>query len=268
MRQMAHIINPVMVGPASDLFFAQPVTFETMRVAREFARRQVEVELFTAQYPEDRALVPEGFAATPDLERSVLDLRDFQHRRKLPLLADILNRLAAASDAEYFIYTNVDIALLPHFYTAVNALIEQGHDAFVINRRTISAPYHNLAEIPLMYAEAGQKHEGHDCFVFRRAVYSQYRLGAVCVGMPWVGRALIWNLVAQAQRFQEFKKSHLTFHLGNELGWQNEKYSDYCAHNKAEAAKAGLEIERQYGPFDGHSPFSLYPLDINVMNNA
>jgi hypothetical protein len=33
---IAHIINPVDVGVSSDLFIAQPITFETMRVAREF----------------------------------------------------------------------------------------------------------------------------------------------------------------------------------------------------------------------------------------
>ena len=37
MNSIAHIIHPVMVKPPSDLIIAQPVTFETMRIAREFA---------------------------------------------------------------------------------------------------------------------------------------------------------------------------------------------------------------------------------------
>jgi len=266
-RKIAHIINPVSVGPSSDLFVAQPITFETMRIAREFARDQVEATFFSAQYPEDRALVPADFQMTPDLARSVLDLGNFQIRRKLPLLADILDRLYEASDAEYFIYTNVDIALMPQFYAAVNAFIEKGYDAFVINRRTILSKYQSVSEIPLMYAEAGERHEGHDCFVFRREVYSKYKLGAVCIGAPMIGRVFIWNLACHAKQFKEFKKQHLTFHIGNDLTWQREEYFDYFAHNKSEAAKVLMEIEKEHGPFDEFSPFSRYPLEFNVMSN-
>ena len=260
-RKIAHIINPVSVGPSSDLFVAQPITFETMKIAKEFARDQVEVEIFSAQYPEDRALVPADFKMTPDLTRSVLELGHFQMRRKLPLLKDILDRLYENSDAEYFIYTNVDIAPLPQFYTTVHAFIEAGHDAFVINRRTITAEYQSLAEIPLMYAEVGEKHEGYDCFVFRRQVYPQYELGAVCLGIPWVGRVLLWNLVCHAKNFYEFKKMHLTFHLGpgNDRAWQGEELADFRVHNVTEAKKVIAAMERAYGPFDGPSPFTLYP---------
>jgi hypothetical protein len=55
MRTFAHIINPVIVEPTSDLYVAQPVTFETMRIARDFATGQVAVKLLTTQYPEDHA---------------------------------------------------------------------------------------------------------------------------------------------------------------------------------------------------------------------
>ncbi len=68
----------------------------------------------------------------------MLDCGRFAVPRKLPLIKDILGRLYDASDAEYFIYTNVNIGLMPNFYVAVNAIIESGYDAFVINRRTIS----------------------------------------------------------------------------------------------------------------------------------
>jgi hypothetical protein len=59
------------VDKSSDLFAAQPITFETMRIARQFASGQVEVSLFTAQFVEDRSIVPEGFEATADLDRSI-----------------------------------------------------------------------------------------------------------------------------------------------------------------------------------------------------
>ena len=50
MREIAHIINPFIVGKSSDLFVAQPLTFETMRIAKEFARDRADVTLFSAQY--------------------------------------------------------------------------------------------------------------------------------------------------------------------------------------------------------------------------
>ncbi len=264
MRKIAHIINPVVVGEASDLFVAQPITFETMKIAKKFAESKIEVDLLTAQYPEDRALVPAGFQLTPDLARSVLDLGSFQKPRKLPLLADILDRLYAATDAEYLVYTNVDIALLPNFYVAVNALIDKGHDAFVINRRTIPAHYRRPAEIPLMYAEAGEKHPGFDCFVFKREAYPQYKLGAVCLGIPWIDHILIANLVCHAQNFFVFRKLHLTFHIGDSQTWLKEKYADYYAYNKEEARKTQAGLEQIHGPLQNIGAFARHALGIEA----
>lgn len=262
MRKIAHIINPVVVDQASDLFVAQPITFETMKSAQKFAAGQVAVELFTAQFQEDRNLVPAGFQLTPDLDRSVLDAGVFQKKRKLPLLADILDRLYAATDAEYCIYTNVDIAVQPHFYVAVNALIEKGYDAFVINRRTLEAIYSTPAEIPLMYADIGEKHPGYDCFVFRRDVYPRYQLDGVCLGILWIDDILIWNLVCHAQNFSVFRKLHLTFHLGDSQTWLKKKYSDYYAYNREAARRALAVLERTHGPLQEISGFTQNALGI------
>jgi hypothetical protein len=253
MTKIAHIINPVIVGRSSDLFVAQPITFETMKAAREFARGQVEVELFSAQYPEDRALVPEYIQMTPDLERSVLDLGTFQKKRKLPLIKDILDRLYEATDADYLIYTNVDIALMPHFYVSVNQLIDQGYDAFVINRRTISNAYRQSQHIPLMYAQAGKSHPGHDCFVFKRDVYPDYYLGNVCIGATEVGKTLNLNLICHANRFKEFKYLHLTFHIGDDRIWQSPANSDYCIHNEN-------ELFRVVGHYEAGQKLPNHPL--------
>lgn len=105
MHKLAHIINPVIIAQDSDLYTAQPITFETMRTARENAQGVVDVELYSAQFPEDRPLVPQCFGFTPDLKRSVLDLATFKQQRKLPLLQDILDRLYSATNAEYLIYS-------------------------------------------------------------------------------------------------------------------------------------------------------------------
>lgn len=243
MRKIAHIVNPVIVNKSSDLFGAQPVTFETMRTARNFARGQVQVAHFSAQYAEDRPLVPDDFQVTPDLERSVLDFGTFQQKRRLPLIKDILDRLYEASDADYLIYTNVDIALMPYFYVAVDRIIEDGYQAFVINRRTISEQYSHLDQLYLMFSQVGVKHPGYDCFVFDRTLYPEYKLGAACIGANWIGRVLITNLICHSKKFKAFEDLHLSFHIGDERSWKASTFQDYDKHNEDELHKILLEYK-------------------------
>jgi len=236
---IAHIINPVKVSERSDLYRSQPVTFETMRVASEYSALKdhgVEVQLFAAYFPEDEPFIPPLFTKTPPLDRSVPDMGRFVKTRKLPLLVDILDRLHdAAPSADYYVYTNADIALLPHFYLSVAGFVRDGYDAFVINRRTLPIDAMEIADLPKLYAQIGETHIGHDCFVFRGEAYPRYRLGHVGIGIRLVGRVLIWNLIAQAKKFKEFKDLHLTFHFGQDKPWQNPDYKDYDAHNHREA---------------------------------
>jgi len=259
--KLAHIVNPVAVKKKSDLFAAQPVTFETMRTARAMAEASVKVDLFTAQFEEDRRIIPSFFTITEDLDRSVLDLGEFKRKRKLPLLKDVLGRLYESSDAEYFIYTNVDIALMPQFYLVVDLLIRNGFDAFVINRRTIPAMPNRTADIPLMYSTIGQSHGGYDCFVFRRDSYPLFELGNVCLGMAWVGRILLINLAAHAKRYQLIRDVHLTFHLGDDQTWRGNEYDDYKAFNEREGSMALKVLDQKYGPFNRATVPGIYLTD-------
>ena len=259
MRSLAHIVNPVVVPETSDLRVAQPVTFESMRVAKSIAEDRLDIRQLVTCYPEDAEAAPADFESAGLLERSVLDVGTFAEPRKLPLLCDILGRLHAASEgADYLIYTNVDIALMPSFYLTVSGLIDEGFDAFVINRRTISDRYTVTADLPLMYAQAGESHKGHDCFVFRRSAYPSYRLGSVCVGAPWVGRVLLLNLIAFADRFEEFKDLHATFHIGDAQVWQADRFADLARFNRDEASEVMDELERRFGPLASDAVLARY----------
>ncbi len=247
MLTIAHIVHPVVVAPPSDLVVAQPVTFETMRAARELASDSVDVKLLAVQYADEAPVpLPSCFVRTPTLRRSVVDVGQFSELRKLALIRDILETLFAASDAEYFIYTNVDIAVQPHFYLTVARLIESGHDAVVINRRTISDSFTSVDEIPLMLAELGEPHIGHDCFVFRREVFPRFHLGNTCIGTRLVGRVLLWNLLATASRFVERKDLHATFHIGAVKPWKDPAFADYDRHNHAEALGVLRRLDEEY----------------------
>lgn len=222
MTEFAHIVNPVAVDPTSDLFVAQPITFETMRRARRAAAHTVEVSFFSAQYAEDRAVVPDDFHPTKDLDRSVLDVAPQVTKRKLPFVKDILDRLSGASGADYFIFTNVDIAVKPEFYTGVARLIQGGYDAFALTRRNIPGHFRTIEEIPQMYVEQGTPQRGPDCFVFRRALYPDFRLENIFVGEPGIGRVLVCNLIRYGRHpVGSISDAQLTFHIGNDGLWKS-----------------------------------------------
>jgi len=255
MKRIAHIINPVKVSEGSDLFTVQPITFETMRIAKEFAERKVEVELLCIQYSEDHEIIPGFFRRLPDLHRSVQDFGTFRQKKKYPLIKDILDALYAHSDAEYLIYTNSDIALLPHFYLAVNDFIAQGLDGFMINRRRISRKFRSVNDLPMMWSELGSPHPGFDCFVFHRSLYPKFILGNVCIGVPFLEATLAHNLFAFSSRFMLFTDKHLTMHIGMEvMPARDREYPDY---NHEEFRK----IYRQLRPLltPGKLPYAALP---------
>lgn len=259
--KIAHIINPVAKGPDSDLYTAQPITFETMRRAQEYAADSLDnVTLYATHYPEDASVVPVGFEVLPNLERSVLDEATFQRPRKLPILKDILDRLYANSDADIFVYTNVDIALMPTFYASVQAML-QSHDALVINRRKISDHYSSVDEIPLMYAEAGGMHGGFDCFVFRREIYGRFELGKTCIGVKGIGVIVLANMYAFASDLSLRRDAHLTFHIGNDMPWTSSDLDDYAAYNYLHINQALIALRDKAGPLDETTPHGRFLLN-------
>jgi hypothetical protein len=233
---LAHLINPVARPAADELRYAQPITFESIRLARENAVGKTRLELLTAQFPEDHPIIPDYFKPTQDLNRSVLDQRPFTHPKKFPLLADLLDRLYHGSEAEYLIYTNVDIALKPDFYIEVCRKIEAGYDAFMINRRRIPAIFQKPEQLPEMFALKGAAHPGFDCFVFHRSLYPKFQLAKVCIGIPYMEITFSQNLFCYAARCGLFDKEHLTFHLGMEIFKRRDP--QYLRYNRNEFRKA------------------------------
>ena len=232
---LAHIINPVFAKPGSELHIAQPLVFQSMINAQQLATNVATVELFTTQYPEDRQLIPQGFTILPDLERSVLDMHSFTQQKKLPLLADILQAAHDSSNAEYIVFTNADIILMPQFYAAVAELIGQGHDALIINRRRIERKYDKVEQLPLVLSEIGMSHPGYDCFVMRRSLIPELILEGICVGVPFIGVSLAHNLFAFADHLKVVDDMHLTVHQGVEV--MPKRDAEYYAYNRTQFDK-------------------------------
>lgn len=220
----AHIINPFAAKPGTEHDRAQRVTFESMRRALDYVHQHPDVaaEVLAVTFPADAPVIPSFLKAVPKLSRSVLDFAGFKQPRQFPLLADILNLGYEHSTADFLIFTNVDIAVQPHFYHAVRDLFAAAPAPFAcaINRRSLPDSFHGPEEIEAMYAHHGETHPGFDCFVFPRAFVPKLRLGHVCVGSTHLDYLLLANLDLLADfRFQILRDLHLTFHLGNDATW-------------------------------------------------
>lgn len=263
MRRFAHLINPVRVGPESDLNLAQPITFASMRRAKKDAEASgmIQVELLSAQFPEDHEVVPNYFLKTPDLQESVLDYGDFSVARKYPLIRQLFDCLYQNSDAEYLIFSNVDIGVQPHFYQAINAWIDQGHQALIINRRRIPAKYDSPDQLKSIYNNPGKSHPGFDCFVFHRDIYPDFVFENVCVGIPYIGILCAQNLFAFGKNFKLIDKEHLTFHIGMEVFKHRD--SEFLQHNKREFWKA---IEKLWPKLDSRKfPYNHWLMPLRLL---
>jgi len=249
--RIAHVTNPVRVPAGSDLFEAQPITFRSILAARDEARRHdIDVDLFTVQYSEDRDVAPGGFVPLPDLQRSVLDC-GVRGRRKLPLIRDILGALHEhSSGAELMIYTNVDIALMPFFYLAVADTVRRGHDAIIVNRRTVVPSDAASMPLSILYSLAGCGHPGWDCFVFHRDLFPGMDFGDTCIGAPLIGQALYANLALVAASFTELTDRHMTFHIGDDRTWTGRAQSGYWEHNRRQLQLTLRKLESRFGRMD------------------
>lgn len=210
--RLAHIVNPYVTGNVDEARIQQ-LTLSCMRRAKA-ETKNASVQLLSAQFPEDHNAVPEDFTKCADLSRSLLDL--VPGAKKLPLLQDILASLKNI-DADYFVYTNMDIAPMPYFYSAVAQLIEnEKHDALIINRRRLRADLLQ-ANPELLFAECGLPHPGYDCFVFKRSLLEKFDFGNAAIGVPGIGFLFAHNLFLVADSCKVYSEKHLTFHLGLEI---------------------------------------------------
>lgn len=239
--KFTHILNPY---PSSDSH--QTLTLESLAAARSFAPFEVETRAVTFEGEP----IPEGWSPTTPLTRTVAELADLTPPRPLPLLRDVLERGSRGARGDFLIYTNMDIAVQPHFYTALDALIKEGAQAFVVNRRWFTSPVRDLS---LLYCQLGRPHRGYDCFVFPRPVFPELDLGNLCLGIPWVGLGLFLNLRERIPSFQEFRNLHLTFHLGRDQPWEDPQWEAYRQHNRSELD--GIRSRLQERGMDSSHPW-------------
>lgn len=231
--KIAHIINTFQPDASSDLHFAQKVTLETIRKAKREALGTVDVDVCCVSYPEDKQVIPTDFIAMPYLKESVLDKANFVYPRKLPLIAEILNVVFQRIEADFYIYSNIDISLYPDFYLQVSNYLNKGYDALIINRRRIPLIYHSIDDLNSIYKQNGKKHPGFDCFVFHKSIFSKFFLGDICIGVPFFEISFSQNLFAFSNRLLWIKDGKQTFHIGMEI-FMRRQPKEYIKYNRSQ----------------------------------
>lgn len=229
--RILHIINPVKVSEQSDLFFAQPITFESLINAKNYSRFSESIILSTTQFEEDKSIIPKEFLQLSNLKTSILDLKPKLKGKKLPFIRDILDKTKEIEACDYIVYTNMDIGVLPHFYDVLFAYISKGHDAVVINRRRISSEFKKIEDLPLIYSQLGESHPGFDCFFFKKELLEKFIFDEICIGIPFLEVSFIHNLFSFAENPIFVPDIHLTFHLGMDVMPKINK--DFYWHNRA-----------------------------------
>lgn len=226
--RICHVLNTVGPSAPDSLREVQALTLASIEYALGNLPDSVAVEVRAAHFSEDPIPAP-WIVDAVRLDRSVLDFGVFSVPRRLPLLGDVLD--AAETDTDLTIFTNIDIAVQPLFYAAITDLHGRGFDAFTVNRRTLHPPARmpGLAGLSTML---GVAHPGTDCFVFESQLLERIDVGHLCLGAPLVGRILLQNLVLHAEAFREFADLHMTYHLGDDRLWDDDRYLEYEIHNE------------------------------------
>ncbi len=222
MISLSHIINPVSSSENEELFQVQQITFESMLKAKKYSDGENEIELCVINRSGEKDFVPQGFNVLAPLHRDIRDL--VKTTKTYPFLNDIILQHAQSTAADYLVYSNLDIAVMPFFYETVSAYINKGHDALVINRRRVHNRFVDEKNLNILFAENGGVHTGYDCFVFKKSLVGKFIFKDICLGVPAVGNDLFYNIFAFAENPILLTEKHLTFHIGLELfkNWGDE----------------------------------------------
>ena len=106
--RVVHGVNLVGEGVDGSLQHAQKITIESFHAARRFIPKGMEVIFVAVQ---DISWKKENtqtaiFTHIHTLSRTVYDVSSFPHKRSLPLISDIMDRILTHS-ADYYIYSNI-----------------------------------------------------------------------------------------------------------------------------------------------------------------
>ena len=236
-----HIINPFN-GNAEHLS-VQSITFASIKNAVNYASK-ISVKICAICTKEDEKFGKEFVSSTVILDKTISDYNPTLKGRELPTINDILMKGVEGANADYVIYSNIDIGLQENFYVVIDQMVNEGYDSFAINRRRVSDKYKSPNQLYEIYSDVGELHTGYDCFVMKKSLVKDFVLGNCCVGIPFVDSVLLFNMIAFSEKFKLFTEKHLTFHIGYDLvkEWGGKKF---IQHNKKEYLSSLKQIKNK-----------------------
>jgi len=253
--RFVHLVNPFRSpdGPSNDR--VQAVSYESIRRAQAFLP-EIQVAPAAVVAARDRDCVPEGFELAGVLDRDVRDVASFAHPVPLPLVCDVLElgyaharalaeRHGENPETTYLVFTNVDIGLMPYFYSVVADLVSRGYETLTIFRRTIPPIDPDPKRLACIYSEYGTTHDGFDCFVFPLSQFERHVRSDACIGRGFVMRGLLYNLVANAANMAIVRLAHLTFHLGDDKEWKDPRFEDSIRFNIEQAKEVLIRLMKR-----------------------
>lgn len=226
--KIAHIVNILEIQPkheSSYLHIAQPVTLKSMLDAKLQSKNPEDIDLIAVKHKNENIECPEGFRMASDLTRYCHDVfSELPKTRDLPLISDIFHALNQSSEADYFIYTNIDIGLFPDFYDRIYDIIENhAYDFFTVNREVMPKfieneliDQHNFQQI---FNIEGEHHPGTDCFIFKRDLLKKADFGRAFIGLPPIARIIYSTLLEHCREGKHMRimsGDRFTFHIGND----------------------------------------------------
>ncbi|MEL0127382.1 MAG: hypothetical protein VW929_09420, partial [Actinomycetota bacterium] len=236
------------VGPgiSDDLDRAQPITFESIDRAIRVSDPRLDIDVCAVRFADEPIPCPYPWLRDlPVLEQSILDLGTFNPPRRLPLMRDVLGAFGPPDDFDLAVLTNADIAIQPLFYELIEDLVNRGHDAASITRRTVQ-PRFGQSSFAHFATTIGAPHPGHDCFIMTPSLIPSF-VGNVALGVRYVARPILWHLMLNARNFETFSDLHATFHVGDDRQWTNPNLADYDRHNVGEAQRVVAYLTEQHG---------------------
>lgn len=267
-----HVVNFTNSSKYSDLYIAQPITAHSMEKAKEYVESDpsIEVSHLTAIVKGETVNVGIRDANTHIIDKTLPDVVTLNSPKSLPLIRDLFSPLYDLKDDEIVVYSNADIGLTPHFYATIAAWLRKGHDALIINRRTLSKLYADIDDYEVLISDYGTSHPGYDCFVFKVKHLRNFVFGNTAIGIHLIGRVLLWNLFAYSKNPKILKESHLTFHIGDDNSGKDENNNELVIHNYEEGLYVlknlyNLQFEKS---LKKHAPDALKMLYIpNIIRN-
>ena len=264
---IVHLFSPYRIANCDEGFCpydqAQSVAIASMQQAANHATMASVTLAATAFAEEADIVIPEDFLRLDPLLRSTRsEFPEFKSDKKLPFIADIFENLKMHRDFstfDYVIYTNSDIILHERFYDIVALVIQHGHDAFTINRQTVSETgkdglLFSAADLARIFALEGDEHPGSDCFVIKREIFEQIKLGDLYLGFPAFANFILFQLEALAENYRVFESHELkaTYHLGDDQSWREEDEStlELYKHQYHHAIKDLLPLWSSFCWFD------------------